>query len=86
MSNPYAIAVVRKTVRVLKALAGRRDPATLTSLAREADLPKDQVYRILVTLQEDRLVDRVADRWVVGINLMLLGNSATTNRLSTWKE
>ena len=82
MSGRYSIAVVRKAMRVLDALAGRKDPATLTSIATEVDLPKDQTFRILITLQEDRLTDRVADRWIVGVKLIAIGHKAALNRLA----
>jgi len=50
--------------------------ATTTAVAREAGLPRPTVHRLLMSLQGVGLVERDADRWVLGPELYFLGVAA----------
>ncbi|MFJ9783007.1 IclR family transcriptional regulator [Amycolatopsis sp. NPDC101161] len=51
--------------------------ATTTAVAREAGLPRPTVHRLLTSLQGVGLVERDADRWVLGPELYFLGVAAS---------
>lgn len=86
MSTRYTIDAVHKAVSVLVELASQRHPAALADIARAVNLPKDQTFRVLMTFQEDGLAEQVGDRWIAGTMLIVIGNNATVNRITTWKQ
>ncbi|WP_372666124.1 IclR family transcriptional regulator [Amycolatopsis kentuckyensis] len=50
--------------------------ATTTAVARDAGLPRPTVHRLLMSLQGVGLVERDAERWVLGPELYFLGVAA----------
>ncbi|MCR3718791.1 MULTISPECIES: IclR family transcriptional regulator [Prauserella salsuginis group] len=64
---------------VLRALSARNDSGALTAeLARDTDLPRPTVHRLLTSLAEEGFVDRdqSTGRWFLGPELYLLGQTA----------
>ncbi|MEV4146128.1 IclR family transcriptional regulator [Amycolatopsis sp. NPDC049691] len=69
--------LVGRTHRALRAVAAYEPGgATTTAVAREAGLPRPTVHRLLMSLQGVGLVERDADRWVLGPELYFLGVAA----------
>ena len=64
---------------VLKAVSGQEPSGGTTStIAQQTLLPRPTVHRLLTSLQEEGLVDRIAGsgHWVLGPELFFLGNAA----------
>ncbi|WP_410627864.1 IclR family transcriptional regulator [Amycolatopsis sp. cmx-8-4] len=54
--------ILRRSLRVLEALAGMEQPAGLLAIAAAVDLSKASAYRVLRTLQEEGYVDHLGRR------------------------
>ncbi|GAA4692247.1 IclR family transcriptional regulator [Pseudonocardia yuanmonensis] len=68
---------VAKAVALLRALAAHpRTGATVTTLAKAVGLSRPTAFRLLQTLQQEGLVDRVDTNYVLGWELARLGRRA----------
>ncbi|MBA8824004.1 DNA-binding IclR family transcriptional regulator [Saccharopolyspora lacisalsi] len=68
---------VTKAVRLLRELAAQpRTGATVTTLAKAARLSRPTAFRLLYSLEQDGLVDRVDTNYVLGWELARLGRRA----------
>ena len=69
---------LQRAVELLRALAVRREGATATELARASGLPVPTVRRLVATLADAGLAERVpgSARWVLGHELIRLGRAA----------
>jgi IclR family acetate operon transcriptional repressor len=54
--------LLRRALRVLEALAGMEQPASLLAIAAAVDLSKASAYRVLRTLQDEGYVDHLGRR------------------------
>lgn len=81
VQNGQRPQVVQRVAALLRAIA-RLDPSgsSTSALAREADLARPTVHRLLVSLAEEGLVDRDqrSGRWSLGPELYLLGSLAAS--------
>lgn len=78
MPPDYQIAVVARTLDVIEMLADADEPVGLADLARQLDLTKSSVFRILVTLEQRGYVAREpsSGRYRLGSRLPYLGSRA----------
>src|SRR5579862_5230880 len=60
-ADPGGVRVLHKTLDILEAVKSRETGFRLADLAREVDLPKATVYRILMTLEGRGYLDRASD-------------------------
>lgn len=68
---------VAKAVRLLRELAAQpRIGATVTTLARAADLSRPTAFRLLYSLERTGLVDRIGHNYILGWELARLGRLA----------
>jgi IclR family acetate operon transcriptional repressor len=72
------IRSVSKALRLLEALGREQDPAGVSDLARQLDMDKSSVSRMLRTLEQAGFVaqDPVTQRYALGITLGILGQKA----------
>jgi len=63
---------VERAFAVLRALAEHPDSAGVSELARRSGLPKSTTSRLLVSLDELGMVERIGDRYVIGPGLATL--------------
>lgn len=68
---------IERAFAVLRALAQQPESAGVSELARRAGLPKSTTSRILASLEELGMVERVAERFIIGPGLATLTHSAT---------
>jgi DNA-binding IclR family transcriptional regulator len=78
--GPY-VNVLGRAVAVLDALHGVGEPVTRAELSRRLGMSRTTVYRILVTLERHGLVERLGERYGLGLHLFTLG-SAVQERLA----
>ena len=73
----YRIRAVVRAAQILDLLRGVEGGATLNDLAVGAELPKPSTFRMLRTLEELGLVERVreTDRWRLGVRCLELGQA-----------
>ncbi|GAA3360057.1 MULTISPECIES: IclR family transcriptional regulator [Saccharopolyspora] len=68
---------VTKAVRLLREIAAQpRNGATVTTLAKAAGLSRPTAFRLLYSLEQGGLVDRIDTHYVLGWELARLGRSA----------
>lgn len=81
--NGNASKTLERGLRLLKILAGESDGLTVSELAEALSMHRAGVYRLLVPLEEHRLVTRTRDgRYVLGVGLHELAG-AVNRRLHT---
>ena len=68
---------IDRAFAVLRALASRTETSTLAEISRVADLPKSTTSRILTSLENLGMVDRVGSRYAIGSGLATLTHRAT---------
>lgn len=68
---------LQRAVAILRALADRREGSTVTELARTTGLPVPTTRRLLATLADARLAERLPGEgpWVLGNELIRLGRA-----------
>lgn len=66
---------VSRAVQVLRALAASETPMTVTDIARTIDLPRATTFRLLMTLEEEGIVDRQDTLYWLGWDLARLAQS-----------
>jgi len=73
---------LQRTVVLLRALAAHPDGATIATLAGETKLPRPTTGRLLATLADADLAERLGsgDGWVLGQELVRLGRAADPHR------
>jgi IclR family acetate operon transcriptional repressor len=74
---------VQRVALLLKTIVNERQGMTLTELGVSTKLPDSTVYRLLMTLEQQGLVERAGDgsgRYVIGLEMFRLG-SAVLDRL-----
>ena len=70
-----SIQVIERMVSLLDALAERREPACLKTLAQATGLHPSTAHRILAAMTHSRLAERYdANNYVLGMRLLTLGN------------
>lgn len=72
------VQVVARAAQILRALSGSPVPLSLSELARQLDLPRSTVHRLVGALEAEHLVGRVGDRdgYRPGLGLLPLGQAA----------
>ncbi|MCG8589277.1 MAG: IclR family transcriptional regulator [Proteobacteria bacterium] len=76
-AEPLGAATVDKAVDVLFCLQAASEPTGVTALARQLDLPKSSVHRLLSALCRRGLVERdERSRYRLGFGLVTLGQGA----------
>ena len=75
--------VLDRAVALLRALASEGQPLTAVELAKRCGLNRSTAWRILVTLEHNRLVERdpLTQRYVIAVGLTQLGESARSGSL-----
>lgn len=63
---------IERTFAVLRALAGDRERAGVSEIARRAELPKSTTSRILASLEALGMVERIGERFGIGAGLATL--------------
>ena len=73
---------LERTVLLLRALAAQPEGATIATLARETGLPRPTTGRLLATLADAGLAERLPDSesWVLGYEIVRLGRAADPYR------
>jgi DNA-binding IclR family transcriptional regulator len=78
--SEYVIQTVANALRVLEAFDGREEVG-VTELSRELGLHKNNVFRLLATLQEKSYVEQSqTDRYRLGLRCLELGQSFVRSR------
>jgi IclR family acetate operon transcriptional repressor len=78
-ASSAASQLLARGMRVLEALSESPDPVGVGELARDVDLPKSTVQRILRTLEQLNWVESIQDphtRWLLTDRMRLLGQRA----------
>lgn len=77
MSNKYSVTAVDRAFDVLECLARNEEEMGLADIARETDIPKSTLFRIMTTLQERSCVSRDEERktYRLGMHLLELGHA-----------
>jgi DNA-binding IclR family transcriptional regulator len=78
--NEPADSVLGRTMAMLEAFSPEDDGITLSELARRVDLPKATVHRHLQQLCHHKLLERVGDRYQLGMRLFELGQRQPKTR------
>lgn len=68
---------IERAFAVLRALAERNDSAGVSEVARRAALPKSTTSRILASLEDLGMVERLGDRFAIGAGLATLTHHAS---------
>ena len=78
MPQEYRVPAVYRAVQVLELLATSHTGLALAELARQTGYPKSSLFRILVTLEENSIVQLDRDRniYMLGMKLIDWGNRA----------
>ncbi len=72
----YVIPSVRRAARILRTLAAADRPLGVSELSRILDLPKSSVFRIVATLEQEELLERLdGDRFRIGILAFEIGSA-----------
>jgi DNA-binding IclR family transcriptional regulator len=79
--SEYVIQTVANAVRLLEAFSDTEELG-VTELSRKLGLHKNNVFRLLATLEQYRLVEQCADRdrYRLGVGCLTLAQSLTRNR------
>ena len=79
----YNIQTVTNALRLLEAFQQGEEELGVTELARRLDLHKNNVFRLLATLEEKGYVEQQigGDRYRLGVSCLLLGNAYCRNGL-----
>jgi DNA-binding IclR family transcriptional regulator len=75
------IGVIAKAVLVLDAVLDATEPVRLADICRAANMPRGTAHRLVGELVRHRLLDRVGDRYRLGLRLFVLG-SAVQQRMA----
>lgn len=77
MSNRYTVTAIDRAIDVLEHLAQHHEGVRLAQLAKETDIPKSTLFRIMSTLQERRCVVHNEEHktYRLGLKLWELGNA-----------
>ncbi len=77
----YAIQTVINAMRLLEAFRDEEELG-VTELSRRLELHKNNVFRLLATLQQEGYIEQKADteRYRLGVRILELGSSFTRNR------
>ncbi len=78
--SPYRVQVVDRVLAALDVLANRSSECSLVELCRELDLHRSTVHRLMMVLEQHRLVDKNPEtgRYRLGLKLFELGSKAIT--------
>ena len=80
MSNSYRrIGPVAKGNAVLKYLAKQKEPAGAAEIGQAVGMPKATVMCYLHTHEDDGFVQRINDRWQLGLGLGLIRHRIKSN-------
>jgi len=71
------IQTIDRAFAVLGALAGQQASSTLSDVARAADLPKTTTLRILASLEDLGMVERIEGRYLLGNGITALTRNAS---------
>jgi|ERR1700680_2945190 len=76
--SPYRVQVVDRALAALDVLAKRSSECSLVELCRELDLHRSTVHRLMMVLEQHRLVDKNPEtgRYRLGLKLFELGSKA----------
>jgi DNA-binding IclR family transcriptional regulator len=66
---------VVRAIHILRVLAAQESPQTVTEVAQAVDLPRATVFRLLVTLEEEGVVDRQDTLYSLGWDLARIAGS-----------
>ncbi|MGO1320147.1 MAG: IclR family transcriptional regulator [Galactobacter sp.] len=66
---------VVRAIHILRVLAAQDHPQTVTEVAQAVDLPRPTVFRLLVTLEEEGIVDRQDTLYSLGWDLARIAGS-----------
>ena len=66
---------VSRAVRILRALAASANPMTVTDVAKKIDLARATTFRLLMTLEEEGIVDRQDTLYCLGWDLGRIAQS-----------
>ncbi|MCA4133426.1 IclR family transcriptional regulator [Arthrobacter sp. M4] len=71
----YANRSVTRAIRILRALAASEAPMTVTDVAKKIELARATTFRLLVTLEEEGIVDRQDTLYSLGWDLARIAQS-----------
>ncbi|MGA8617782.1 MAG: IclR family transcriptional regulator [Candidatus Sulfotelmatobacter sp.] len=77
-SSPYRVQVVDRALAALEVLAARSSECSLVELSRTLKLHKSPAHRLMMVLEQQRLVDKNPEtgRYRLGLKLFELGSKA----------
>src|ERR1700682_439483 len=77
-ASPYRVQVVDRALAALDVLANRSSECSLVELCRVLDLHRSTVHRLMMVLEQHRLVDKNPEtgRYRLGLKLFELGSKA----------
>jgi DNA-binding IclR family transcriptional regulator len=86
-SNQYEIRVVTRAIQVLLCFVRLGPELSIDQIAAAVQLPKSTIYRILVTLEKNNLLERDPQRDIyrLGLTALLVGTTAL-NQLDLHKK
>jgi len=78
MTKDYTVPAIHRAIRVLEILAASHTGFSLAELARQTNIPKSSLFRILLTLEQSSLVlqDHARNVYTLGMKLIDWGNTA----------
>ncbi|MEK6571744.1 MAG: IclR family transcriptional regulator [Bacteroidota bacterium] len=73
----YAVPAIQRAVQVLEVLATSQKDATLSELCKITKVPKSSLFRILITLEAEKMVhqDHERKKFSLGTKLLELGSA-----------
>jgi IclR family transcriptional regulator, KDG regulon repressor len=76
--SPYRVQVLDRALAALEVLAGRSSECSLVEICRTLKLHKSTAHRLMMVLEQHRLVDKNPDtgRYRLGLKLFELGSKA----------
>ena len=78
MTKDYTVPAIHRAIRVLEILAASHTGFSLAELARQTNIPKSSLFRILLTLEQSSVVlqDHARNVYTLGMKLIDWGNTA----------
>jgi DNA-binding IclR family transcriptional regulator len=73
-SSPYKVQVLDRALGILDYIGDAPSGLTLIEITQRLELHKSTVHRLLMILEQNRLVTRKGNKYFLGLKLFILGN------------
>lgn len=73
-SSPYKVQVLDRALGILDYISDASSGLTLIEISQQLELHKSTVHRLLMILEQHRLVTRKGNKYFLGLKLFILGN------------